>query len=484
MSKAKVVQHKKKGVHAKPESLVMHGMVIAGTHSGCGKTTVTLGLLSAFQKKGLKVQTFKAGPDFIDAGLHGMVTGLPPRNLDIWLCGEQGVRQCFLKHASNADVAVVEGVMGMYDGYYSTAMLADILDLPVILVIDAYGMAESAGAVVKGFSDYGEGHTIAGIIFNRVSSEAHFTMLQRSIKGSRVFGYLPKDTSVEISERHLGLITAQENPLQQQAIDKLGELVLEHIDVEGIMNKSVLGARLRRCHPEGVKQLKNPKGVDSSSSAQNDNSWITSKARIALAYDRAFCFYYEDNLDALRDAGAEIIKFSPLQDKQVPDADALYIGGGYPELYARVLSKNRSMLESIEAFVHADKPVYAECGGMMYLSKGIHDFNNRLYDMVGVLPFETKMEKKRLHLGYREIILQQNCILGMKGARLRGHEFHYSERINVKPDISLKTYYAVDSNARAEGYAVNNVLASYIHVHFCSNTEIARHFIDFSQNRR
>jgi len=453
---------------------MVKGIVIAGTHSGCGKTTVTLGLLSAFKKMGLKIQSFKTGPDFIDTGLHTFVTGVPSRNLDLWMCGEQGVKACFSQHTVGIDIAVVEGVMGMYDGDYSTAVLAEVLNIPVILVVDAYGMAESAGAMVKGFAEYSgektrglKKTTIAGVIFNRVSSEVHFNMLKHAIRDVPVFGYLPKNNDFEIQERHLGLITAQENPITQQVIDKLGRIVLEHIDVDAIIQNPVVGARLPRPYSKHETEIV-PR-----------NFGLQPKTRIALAYDRAFCFYYEDNLDMLRKAGAEIIKFSPLNDERVPEADALYIGGGYPEIHADTLSKNQSMLESIRAWVNADKIIYAECGGMMYLSKGIYDFDNNFYGMAGVFPFEIRMERSGLHLGYREITLKENCILGEKGDRLRGQEFHYSERINITPGVLLKTCYKLEPNHAEEGFCIKRVLASYIHVHFCSNPDIANHFINF-----
>lgn len=441
---------------------MQRGIVIAGTHSGCGKTTVTLGLLSALKKKGMKVQPFKAGPDFIDAGLHTFITGVPSRNLDLWMCGEQGVKECFSKHTADVDIAVVEGVMGMYDGPYSTAALAEILHLPVLLVVDAYGMAESAGAVVKGFTEYGKVRNVSGVIFNRVSSAAHFGMLKSAVPDTPVFGYLPKDSDIMIPERHLGLMTAQENPVTRQSLDTLGDLVIKHIDVDGIIDTT------------GNKSHK-PSMPESVSKSRIDKH----KIRIALAYDKAFCFYYEDNLEILREAGAEIIQFSPLSDEHVPDADVLYIGGGYPEMHAQALSDNESMLGSIRSWVNADKPVYAECGGMMYLSKGIYDFDNRFHRMVAVMPFETKMERSRLHLGYREIILKRDCILGKKGDRLRGQEFHYSKRMNVIPDAQLKTCYTLMPGNTEEGYCVKGVLASYVHVHFCSRPGVAVWFINF-----
>ena len=448
---------------------MQRGIVIAGTHSGCGKTTVTLGLLSALKKNGMKVQPFKAGPDFIDAGLHTFVTGVPSRNLDLWMCGEQGVKECFYQHTVDIDMAVLEGVMGMYDGPYSTAALAEILHLPVLLVVDAYGMAESAGAMVKGYAEYSVGKiravkktAIAGVIFNRVSSEVHFNMLKHAVRDVPVFGYLPKDNDMEIQERHLGLMTAQENPVTRQSLDTLGDLVIKHIDVDGIIDTA------------GNKSHK-PSMPESVSKSRIDKH----KIRIALANDKAFCFYYEDNLEILREAGAEIIQFSPLSDEHVPDADVLYIGGGYPEMHAHALSENESMLGSIRSWVNDDKPVYAECGGMMYLSKGIYDFDNRFHGMVDVMPFETKMERSRLHLGYREIILKRDCILGKKGDRLRGQEFHYSQRMNVIPDASLKTCYTLMPGNTEEGYCVKGVLASYVHVHFCSRPGIAEWFINF-----
>ncbi len=464
---------------------VLKGVVIAGTHSGCGKTTVTLGILSALKKKGLRAQPFKAGPDFIDAGLHASVTGLSSRNLDVWMCGEEGVRQCFYKYASDADISVVEGVMGMYDGSYSTAALAGLLQVPVVLVVDAYGMAESAGAVVEGFAEHRKTNTFAGVIFNRVSSKRHFDMLKRAIRKVPVLGYLPYDRDFEIKERHLGLMTAQESHLSQRDIDRLGKTVLEHIDVKDIIDRSVVGAGPRGRHSAGVRpsagRLKNLKDVDSSPSAQNDRikTGPSPNIRIALAYDRAFCFYYEDNLDALRDAGAEIIKFSPLQDKRLPEADVLYLGGGYPEVHAQALSENRPMMESVRRWVGANRPIYAECGGMMYLSKGIHGFDSRFYRMAGVMPFETVMDRSNLYLGYREIVLKEDCIIGKKGDRLRGQEFHYSHLRTVSPDRSLKTCYKLGRRNREEGYRVQRVLASYIHIHFCSNPDIAGHFINF-----
>ena len=499
----------------------MCGFVIAGTHSGCGKTTITLGLMAALKKRGLKIQPFKAGPDFIDTGLHRLVTGRHSRNLDIWMCGEKYVKECFHKYAADADISIIEGVMGMYDGEYSTAKLAGLLNLPVILVVDAYGMAESAGAVVKGFMEhraaeqqssratgvepfatellsYCATELINGVIFNRVASDNHFKRLKDSAQDVTVLGSLPRDLDFEIPHRHLGLTVAEETPIAKENIAKLADSVLEHIDVEKIIEQqsptpydtgqsiasySVIPACRESFLAEGLR------------TSRNDKNTV-----IAIAYDKAFCFYYEDNLDLLRDAGAEIVTFSPLSDSVIPDkADAIYIGGGYPELYAKELSKNTSMMKSINGWAISGKPIYAECGGLMYLSKGIYDFNGKFFEMAGVFPFETEMKKGRSHLGYRDIALKDNCILGKKGDKLRGHEFHYSEirnsaeaqkRRSAEGNIEerLKHAYSVTNGSgkelQPEGYRIRNTLASYIHIHFGSNSEIAWNFLNHIREQK
>ncbi len=468
----------------------MRALVIAGTHSGCGKTTVTLGILAALRKKGFSVQPFKAGPDFIDAGLHQTAAGRPSRNLDLWMCGEEYVAGCFQRNAAGADIAVIEGVMGLYDGDRSTALLARFLDVPVVLVVDAYGMAESAGAVVYGFAGFGvqrsefrvksEGIRLAGVIFNRVASENHYERLKGSVHNIPVLGYLPREMEFEIPHRHLGLTTAEENPLKEANLDKLADTVLRYIDLDAIVNSAQLDTK--------EKKIIRP----DSSVFRISQSAI----RIAVAYDKAFSFYYEDNLDLLRDAGAELIRFSPLADHALPDADAVYIGGGYPELHAGALSRNASLLGSIRAWAEAGKPMYAECGGLMYLSRGIRDFDDRFFGMARVFPFETRMLKKP-RLGYREILLQKDCILGERGEKLRGHEFHYSEILEMpnapgtrarhsyrraQAEFGIRNENQTDliydvrdgqgRNKGQEGFLHKNTLASYIHLHFGGGRDV------------
>ncbi|MEK6697913.1 MAG: cobyrinate a,c-diamide synthase [Nitrospirota bacterium] len=365
-------------------------------------------------------------------------------------------------------------------------------------MVDAYGMAESAGAVVKGFSEFGirnaecgvkgENPKFAGVIFNRVASENHYKRLKESVINVPVLGYLPRDLNFEIPHRHLGLTIAEENPIAFASLDKLADAVMTHIDIDTLYKSGNQG--IDEKHPHQDRCIRIPH----------------SAFRIAVAYDKAFSFYYEDNLDLLRDAGAEIIRFSPLSDPAIPDAaDAVYIGGGYPEFHASALSRNTSMLGSVSAWADAGKPLYAECGGLMYLSQGIRDFDNTLFAMAGVFPFETRMMKKP-RLGYREIVLNEDCILGIRGEKYRGHEFHYSEideiqlqnadcgMRNEKTERTahamravLEIYSVRDSHGRetgTEGYRFRNTLASYIHVHFGSSSHMAQQFAAFVKGER
>ena len=444
----------------------MRGIVIAGTHSGCGKTTVALGIMAALRKKGLVVQPFKTGPDFIDAGLHRLVVDRPSRNLDLWLCGQDYVSRCFRKHASEADFAVIEGVMGLHDGDRSTASLATLLQVPVVLVIDAYGMAESAGAMVQGYREFKMRNAdnalkFAGVIFNRVSTESHFARLRESVRDVPVLGYLPRDLDFEIPHRHLGLTTAEENPLAGQAIESLTDTIMRHIDIDAVI-----------------------RNADSSGEERNDRDAAKAvktarEFKLAVAHDKAFSFYYEDNLDLFRDAGAEILRFSPLADPAIPDgADCIYIGGGYPELHAAALSANSSMRESVRAWADAGKPLYAECGGLMYLSRGIRDFDNTLFAMAGVFPFETRMMKKP-RLGYREIVLNEDCILGSRVEKYRGHEFHYSEIVGEAAGTAYTMNDSRNKVLSPEGFKKGNALASYVHIHFGSNQRGVDYFARF-----
>ncbi len=453
----------------------MKAFVIAGTHSGCGKTTVTLGLMAALVNRGITVQSFKAGPDFIDAGVHRLATGRQAINLDLWMCGDEGAIYSFCRYTKLGDIAVVEGVMGMFDGDLGTAALSALLDLPVILVIDAYGMAESAGAIVRGYSEWASesGVKLAGVIFNRVGSARHYDRLRNAVRDAEVLGYLPRDRDIEMPSRHLGLATVEEVPMTRHQVGSLAAITETNVRIERVL------------------ELATPGNEEYCDRFITRPGRIALTVRIAIARDIAFSFYYDENLDLLRDAGAEIVTFSPLWDDKLPDGiDAIYLGGGYPELHAEQLASNESMRNAVAEWAAAGRPVYAECGGLMYLSKGIHDFEGRFFGMTAVLPFETTMKKRRTGLGYREIRLRRDCILGRAGAKLRGHEFHYSE-IKQEPGASragIETLYdikdAQEVSRGVEGYSTGSVLASYVHIHFASNQRAARHFVNFIKKKR
>lgn len=435
-------------------------LLIAGTHSGCGKSTITLGVLAALKKLGLTVQPFKSGPDFIDPGLHSIVAGRISRNLDLWICGPEYVRTALARHSSGADAVIIEGVMGLYDGAErSSASLAQAVGANVILVVDAYGMAESAGAIVQGFNSYGI--KLAGVIFNRVGSPSHYKRLLASVGNVEALGYLPRDVQFTIPERHLGLHTAQDNPISAGALEALAEAIIAHMDI----------AR--------IAELARPAITDSLPSITLPKP----KVRIGIARDQAFCFYYEDNLDMLMEAGAGIVPFSPIKDKTLPDGiDAIYIGGGYPELYAKELAENTYIREEIKNWVLSGRPLYAECGGLMYMGQGILSDEGR-YPMSGAFPYECRLLKRRSALGYREVRVGADSILGPEGAILRGHEFHYSHAPETVLTDGVKYNVMEESGTGVSSAQMGSALVSYTHVHFGSRPDSARHFVDYIETK-
>lgn len=430
------------------------GLIIAGTHSGSGKTTVTLGIMAALSALGHTVQPFKCGPDFIDPTLHKLITGRNSRNLDLWMTGEPFCHQSFWQQQEQADVSVIEGVMGMYDGGdSSSAALACKLKLPVILVLDVRSQAESAAAVVKGFETLAPG-AIKGVILNRIASLRHLELIAEAIQEhcqAELLGYLPRSLNFAIPERHLGLHMGDETPITQEAVAELAATVNEHVDLDRLLELATIDPVANR--PQ-----------EASAVLHQAIPPLSSATRIAVAKDKTFCFYYEDNLDLLRAAGAELIFFSPLTDTSLPEnITAVYLGGGYPELHAKTLSENKEMLSSIKFWVEQNGITYAECGGFMYLTQGITDKNDRFHPMAGVYPVRAHMQQKRARLGYREIHLMHNCFLGPAGTILRGHEFHYSTTDAMPPEITR--IYAVN-NGTEEGYRYKNALGGYMHLHF------------------
>jgi cobyrinic acid a,c-diamide synthase len=435
----------------------MKGFVISAPMTGSGKTTVTLGLLAALRNRGVAVQPFKIGPDFIDPGLHEIAAGVPSHNLDGWMLSRETNEWFFAQATNGKEIAVVEGVMGLYDGFDgksehgSTAEIAKWLGLPVVLVVDAHAMARSAAALVLGFQQFDADVKIAGVIFNRVGGQGHYRILVDAMPEVPVFGCLPANPAVEISERHLGLLTAPEVTMGK--IRAIEEFLEKHLDIDRIV--SSVGAVYDR--------------TPFVESAKNARSQTAPTVRVAIAQDEAFSFYYHANRIALQEAGGSLVEFSPLRDHEVPDADFLYIGGGYPELYRRELAANTAMRRSIRRFIESGKKFYAECGGLMYLAESIDDA-----EMVGVIPAKIQMTSHLVDFGYCEIATTQQSILGPAGTIARGHQFHYS-RCSSGGEL-----YRVRQGPRdyCEGFVFPNGIASYIHLHFLSNPALARNMLN------
>lgn len=436
--------------------------VIAGTHSGCGKTTAALALMAALRRRGLVVQPFKAGPDFIDPGHHETVTGRPSHNLDGWIMGRDGVLDVFRRYAADADVAVVEGVMGLFDGFSgadedgSTAQLAKWLDAPVVLVADARSMARSAAALVKGYAEFDPDLRVAGVLFNRIGSDNHRSLIEEAMTGlpkMAALGFLARDESLALPSRHLGLVTAGDHALDREAVDRLANWLEAGCNAGRVAN---LAADAPCAPPDGTP------------APEPD-------VRLGLARDEAFCFCYHENLRLLRAAGAELVTFSPLADEALPpDLDGLYLPGGYPELHAGRLAGNARLRADIRAFCASGRPVYAECGGFMYLMESLTDAQGTAHPMVGALPLAAAMGDRFRALGYREVVTNRPTPLGPAWTMLRGHEFHYSS-IATAGDVEA-AYKVMDrkgwTGAR-EGFLCGNTLGTYVHAHFASNPDAA-----------
>jgi cobyrinic acid a,c-diamide synthase len=455
--------------------MAMPRLVIAGTSSGVGKTTVTLALLAALKAKGRRVQSFKVGPDYIDPGHHRMVTGRPSRNLDGWMLGLAVNREIFLRAAADADLSIIEGMMGLFDGSSptdesgSTAELAKQLKAPVLLAIDGSAMARSAAAMASGYARFDPALNVVGVLFNRVGSEGHYRLLKEAVEAETdlaVVGYLRPDTELTIGDRHLGLVTA----IEQGASDlyqKLGRAAIETVDLDLVEALARSVAESVRGEALGVRR--------EESSPYASRFALHERVRIGIAYDAAFCFYYPDNLELLEAEGGELVRFSPLRDRALPEMDLLYLGGGYPELQGAELAKNQSMKNAIRTFADRGGTIYAECGGMMYLTRAIQDFEGRTHEMVGLFPADAVMRKPGLTLGYREVEITKPCSLGMPGTKARGHEFHYSSLIPTGPlDYVCSVTDAKGTVRSPDGLVKGNCVALYTHLHFGSQPELAR----------
>ena len=445
-------------------------LVIAGERSGVGKTTVTLTLLASLRRRGLAVQSFKVGPDYIDPMFHGYVTGRPCRNLDAVLTSEAYIQKCFAEHSPNCEYSLVEGVMGLFDGvkdvenqeeclintdFASTAHVSRLLDLPVVLVIDCSRLSGSVAAIAHGYCTFDSRIKIAGVVLNRVGSDRHLSLLKDALAALQlpVLGVLRRQDNITIPDRHLGLVPTAELPELDTVIERLADLGDTCFDWQYLL-----------------PLLKSPQSPVPSPQ---------SPIKIAIARDRAFNFYYQDNLDLLQNLGAELVFWSPLEDAELPpDVQGMYFGGGFPEVYASALAANSSALQTVKTAILAGMPTIAECGGLMYLCEQIIDFEGKSWSMVGILPTSAVMGG-RLTLGYRRAVALQNNLLIPADTNIYGHEFHRSS-LNVNPQSPLfQTYrYDCDENMGTEGWtSPSNLHASYIHLHWGQSREIPKQFL-------
>ncbi|ABZ84949.1 cobyrinic acid a,c-diamide synthase cbia putative [Heliomicrobium modesticaldum Ice1] len=463
-------------------------VVIAGTHSGAGKTTVTMGLLAALRRRGLTVQSFKAGPDYIDPTFHRLITGRICSNLDTWMMEAGTIKRLFRRAVEGAQVALIEGVMGLFDGAAgelpggagSTAALAALLQTPIVLVVDARSAAQSIAAVVYGFRHLNPALPVAGVIFNRVGSVRHGRMVRQAVEQTcriPVLGCLPRDAVRPMPERHLGLVSAVERRASLEAYwQRLADVIEEHLDVDFLLEQmTVYAAKNSPREGEPTGNEKNAAGKLKSSAA-----------RVAIARDEAFHFYYEDALRDLAERGIEWVPFRPVAGEPIPAGiDGIYLGGGYPELYLEQLAANSAFLQELAYLHRNDMPIYAECGGFMTLCRSIRDSNGREYPLAALVPATCVMGEKRRALGYVTAEIAGDSLLGPRGDRLRGHEFHYSD-ISFVPGVApspafilTKTSTAGENpESRPDGYSRGSLTASYFHFHFSAFSAAMDHFVD------
>ena len=448
----------------------MKKIVIAGAYSGVGKTTISLGLMKVLKKMNKKVQPFKVGPDYIDPMYHKFVTGEYSRNLDSYMLDDEQIKYVFKNASKGKDISVIEGVMGLYDGVgtdinkHSTAGMSKLLKAPVILVIDAKGMGASAAAMVLGYKHLDKDVEIVGIIANNVNTERHYSIIKESIEkfcGIEVLGYLPTDDNVKLNSRHLGLFPSDEVEDLEEKIEKIAESIEKHIDVNRIIELS---------ESENITS-----SFEMSMFSEDPEVRELSEGKtMAIAYDKAFNFYYPDNIDLLKEIGVNIVTFSPLNDKELPKADLIYIGGGYPEVFAKELEANVSMRKSIRGAYENYVPIYAECGGLMYLGDSLVDYDGKKYEMVGAISGYSEMKKGLRRFGYCVATAKEDNLIAYKGQQICGHEFHSSEfHSDVETVFAMQK--VVDDKVVDEwsgGYYSKNAFATYLHIHFYNNLSI------------
>ncbi|HEY2515338.1 MAG TPA: cobyrinate a,c-diamide synthase [Polyangiaceae bacterium] len=444
-------------------------LLLAGASSGAGKTTCTVAIARALRARGLRVALFKCGPDYLDPTYHARAIAGPSHTLDGWMMGKDAVLSTFARathgEGGAVDLALIEGVMGLFDGASptsdegSSAEIAKWLGAPVVTVIDAGGMARTVAAVAHGLATFDPEVRVGGVIANRVGSRGHLDLLKKALREPPLFGGFPRDAAPAFPERHLGLRTASEDAVPEALFDRWGALAEEWLGLDALL-------ALARSAPPLEAPVTPVRAAKSR------------PCRIGVAWDAAFHFYYEENLRLLESLGATLVRFSPVNDRALPDVSGLYLGGGYPEVHAAQLADNGAMREAIVAFAERGAPIYAECGGLMYLTRAIRTIDGASHPMVGLFEGEAVVHDRLQALGYVEVETQERSLLGEPGLRFRGHQFRYSEL--VAPGDAPRAYSIRrrrGGETEREGFARGNVLASYVHAHWASNPRAAEGFV-------
>jgi cobyrinic acid a,c-diamide synthase len=451
-------------------------IIIAGTQSGVGKTTISIGLMAVLKDSGYTVQGFKVGPDYIDTSYHNIVTGRQSENLDVWLTPKDQIVEIFSRAIQGANFAVIEGVMGLYDGVSgtdetgSTAQIAKLLNCPVVLVLDVHKIVRSAGAMVLGFKEFDRKVNISGIILNNVAGAAHAKWCIDAIKAATelpVIGWLPKNQKIILPERHLGLIPTPEKESVKEFIPEIKKHIKSHINLKKL-----------------VALAKTSTNLPSIKCRVYPSQPMVKFVKVAVAFDEAFNFYYPGNLSLLEDYGAEIVPFSPIHDRILPEGvDALYIGGGFPEFFLEELEDNLTMKKSILSAISESMPTYAECAGLMYLTDSVTNFDGKNYRMVGAIKGTTVMTDKTL-VTYSHAESKIDNILCSKGLKIKGHEFHNSFIIDLPSDSKFAFNMLMGEGIlnKQDGILKDNMLASYMHIHFAQNKKIVENFLNCSNH--
>lgn len=451
-------------------------IVLAGVSSSSGKTTVACGLMRLLHRKNYRVAPYKVGPDYIDPSFHEKACGSTSKNLDEFMLSLEEIRYLFAKSQEDFDIHIIEGVMGLYDGYgyrydyCSTASMAKLLDTSVILILDAKSMAASAAATVLGYRELDREVRISGVILNNVSSESHYAILKKAIETYTdlpVLGRIPKNPLFSLPSRHLGLIPSCEIDELDSQLNLVADVLEEHIDIERLLD--IATSPLLPLESDGRESIRKITDI-----------------KIAVAQDNAFHFYYRDSLELLEEMGVEFVTFSPLHDEVLPECDAVFLGGGFPEIFAEKLSKNHSMRESIRTFGETGGVIYAECGGLMYLGTSLLDKERRKYPMVGLLEGKSLMTDRLQRFGYCQGTALEDTVISKKGQVIRGHEFHYSNfETGLSPVYKMEKYQDGRLLRSWEGgYVYKNVLGTYLHLHFCGDHEVARAWIEYIERSK